>query len=317
MLVAVPTNYSEKLGSFDASIVEQVFEQIAAECPNACVVLRSTVQPGTTEALADKYGLAQVLYNPEFLREGRSLEDCLRPDRIVLGCSDDALALTYRTLLSEVYQANGEAVPPFVLCKTKEAEAAKLFANAYLATRIAFFNELDSYALGHDLDAQSIVQAVCLDKRIGNHYNNPSFGYGGYCLPKDTKALAKSMRGDEPNELTAAVINANATRKAFLADTLLAQHPHCIGVHRLVAKQGSDNLRNSATLDLVRVLVDLGANVLAYEPLVEDGDLPGIPVTHNLEELFESCDIILANRMADELLPIKDKVFTRDLFNRD
>lgn len=317
VFVAVPTNYSEELGRFDTSIVDGVLAQVASECPDALVVLRSTMQPGNTEELACAHGLKHVLYSPEFLREGRSFDDCLHPNRVVLGCNDETLAASYQETLSSAYQANGVPVPPIVNCSLAEAEAAKLFANAYLATRVAFFNELDSYAMSHGLDASSIVRAVCLDERIGGHYNNPSFGYGGYCLPKDTKALRESIGDDAPNALLSAVIEANAQRKDYLAETVLALNPKRIGFYRLVAKHGSDNLRSSATLDLMNNLVDRGAEVMVYEPLVNPDALRGVQRVASLEELANSCDIILANRLSEELLPYQDKVFTRDLYNCD
>lgn len=317
VFIGVPTNYDDNAKGFDTRIAEGVFAQIAAECPQALVVLRSTVQPGTTEALAAKHGLANVLYCPEFLREGCSLEDCLKPNRVVVGANDHALSIRYRALLEGVYEANGEEKPPVVECSLAEAEAAKLFANAYLATRVAFFNELDSFALHHGLDASKIIETVCLDERIGPHYNNPSFGYGGYCLPKDTKALLHSFGDDVPHDLIAATVAANESRKNDLVDDVVAHHPERVGVYRLVAKHGSDNLRNSALSDIVELLVERGVQTLVYEPLLADSTFKGAPVTHDLAEFFASCDLVVANRMTDDLTRYEGTLFTRDLYHRD
>jgi len=317
VFIGVPTNYDDNAKGFDTRIAEGVFAQIAAECSQALVVLRSTVQPGTTEALAAKHGLANVLYCPEFLREGCSLEDCLKPNRVVVGANDHALSIRYRALLEDVYEANGEEKPPVVECSLAEAEAAKLFANAYLATRVAFFNELDSFALHHGLDASKIIETVCLDERIGPHYNNPSFGYGGYCLPKDTKALLHSFGDDVPHDLIAATVAANESRKNDLVDDVVAHHPERVGVYRLVAKHGSDSLRNSALSDIVELLVERGVQTLVYEPLLADSTFKGAPVTHDLAEFFASCDLVVANRMTDDLTRYEGTLFTRDLYHRD
>ena len=317
VMIAVPTNYSEALGAFDTGCVEAVFAQIAEECPDATVILRSTVQPGETNRLAQKYGIDRILYCPEFLREGRSLDDCLHPSRIVVGCDDDALAGKHCAMLEEVYAANDAPTPPIVRCSIEEAEAAKLFSNTYLALRVAFFNQLDSFALHRELDAGRIMQAVCADSRIGAHYNNPSFGYGGYCLPKDTKALLASFGNDVPNDLIEAIVSANDARKRDVVETVLAREPKRIGIYRLAAKTGSDNMRSSAAADIVNRLVARGADVVIYEPLIADEVFRGARVTRSLEELFDTCDIVLANRMDDELLPYRGKVFTRDLFRRD
>ena len=317
VFVAVPTNYNEEAQRFDTRIVESVFAQAATECPNALVVLRSTVQPGTTGALAKAYGLAHVLYCPEFLREGRSLEDCLRPNRIVVGADEPELSDRYCAMLKNIYEANGELIPSILLCSIAEAEAAKLFANAYLATRVAFFNELDSFALHRGLDAAKVIQAVCLDERIGAHYNNPSFGYGGYCLPKDTKALLHSFGDDVPNDLISATVKANEARKNDLVDYAVSLAPKRVGVYRLVAKHGSDNLRSSALRDVVATLVQRGQDVLVYEPLLDEPTFCGAAVANSLDELLESCDLVLANRMADELSGYSGTLLTRDLYHRD
>lgn len=317
VMVAVPTDFSEELGTFDTRIVETVFAQIAQECPDAIVILRSTVQPGETNRLARKYGIGRILYCPEFLREGRSLDDCLHPDRIVIGCDAGMLADEYCTMLENVYRANGVPVPPVIRCTVEEAEAAKLFSNTYLAMRVAFFNQLDSFALHRALDASRIIQAVCADRRIGAHYNNPSFGYGGYCLPKDTKALLASFGDGVPSDLIRAIVATNDARKRDLAEAVLAREPKSVGIYRLAAKTGSDNMRSSAMADVVEELVSRGADVMIYEPLLEGESFQGAHVVNSVEELCASSDVVLANRMNDELAPYSAKVFTRDIFGRD
>ena len=317
VFVAVPTNYDEKTKRFDMRIADDVFAQIARECPDAYVVMRSTVQPGTTEELAQAHGIAHVLYCPEFLREGQSLADCLRPSRIVVGADEQELSDIYCALVKRIYEANGELIPPILLCSLAEAESAKLFANAYLATRVAFFNELDSFALQKGLDASKIIRAVCLDERIGMHYNNPSFGYGGYCLPKDTKALLHVFDEDAPQDLISATVAANETRKKFLVERVLSSNPKRVGVYRLVAKYGSDNLRNSALRDIVKMLVDRNQEVLVYEPFLEQEEFGGAPVTHDLTQLLNECDLVIANRTSPELNGYRGTLFTRDLYHRD
>ena len=317
VMVAVPTNFAEAIGAFDASVVEGVLAQVAAECPNAVTVIRSTMQPGVTSALAAAKRLSRVLDCPEFLREGRSLDDCLHPDRLVIGADDPSIAEEYRTTVEDVYASNGVPMPPVVLCSTQEAEAAKLAANTYLALRVAFFNELDSFACHRGLDAGKVIQAVCLDTRVGGHYNNPSFGYGGYCLPKDTKAFLGSFGEDAPSELIEAVVNANASRKRDITEAVLALGVERIGIYRLVAKANSDSLRSSAMTDIVVELVRHGADVTLYEPIVETDSYLGAKVVGSVEELFGQCDIVLANRVTPEIAPYRAKVFSRDLYGRD
>lgn len=317
VFVAVPTNYDEKTKRFDMRIADDVFAQIAHECPDAYVVMRSTVQPGSTEELARAHGIEHVLYCPEFLREGQSLADCLRPSRIVVGANEQALSDRYCALVKRIYEANNELVPPILLCSIAEAESAKLFANAYLATRVAFFNELDSFALQRGLNASKIIRAVCLDERIGTHYNNPSFGYGGYCLPKDTKALLHVFDEDAPQDLISATVAANETRKKYLVEQVLSLNPKRVGVYRLVAKYGSDNLRNSALRDIVSMLTNRGQDTIVYEPFLEQEEFGGAPVTHSLEQLFDECDLVIANRTSPELDNYRGTLFTRDLYHRD
>ena len=317
VFIAAPTNYNEELQKFDTSILLDVLGSIAQECPEALVVIRSTVHPGFTDMVEQRFGLKNILFTPEFLREGKSMEDCLKPSRVVIGCNDAALSKRYRTLLEDVYAAQGVAVPPIVECSAKEAEAAKLFANTYLAARVAFFNELDSYALHEGLDAARIIKAISLDPRIGDYYNNPSFGFGGYCLPKDSQALLWSFGDEIPHDLVAGTVAANAARQRFIAEQILARNPTRVGVHRLTAKHGSDNLRSSALAGVVDELVAQGTSVLVYEPMLHSRSYHGAHVTDNLGELLKSCDIIIANRRSDDLASYEGVVFTRDLYTRD
>lgn len=316
VFVATPTDYDENLQQFNVGSIEDVLKRVSCDCPQATVVIRSTMQPGSTDALAEEYGISKMLYCPEFLREGSSFHDCLHPNRLVVGSNDESTAEWYSGLLNETYAAQGKPLPPIFVCSVKEAEAVKLFSNTYLAARVAFFNELDSYALNERLDAQRIIQAVCADSRIGNSYNNPSFGYGGYCLPKDSKALLCSV-GNAPHDLIAGVVASNASRKQYLADEVAKLSPTRVGVHRLTAKYGSDNLRSSAMADVVEALVERGIDVLVYEPMLNSRSYHGASVTDNLKSLLESCDIILANRHSVDLEDFKGAVFTRDLFTRD
>lgn len=316
VFIATPTDYDEALQRFDVSTIEDVMRRVACDCPSATVIVRSTMQPGATDALAAQFRTERMLYCPEFLREGTSFHDCLHPSRLVVGSNDKDAFEWYGALLKETYRANGQPVPSIVECSVKEAEAAKLFSNTYLAMRVAFFNELDSYALGEDLDTRRIIQAVSADTRIGDQYNNPSFGYGGYCLPKDSKALLCSMR-DAPHDLIEGVIRSNASRKQFLVDEVLKLTPTCVGIHRLTAKYESDNLRSSAVADIVEALVERDADVLVYEPMLNSRSYHGARVTDSLSNLLKSCDVILANRYSDDLEGFDGAVFTRDLFTRD
>ena len=317
VLVAVPTDFDEANGRFDACFVESAFAQIACECSDALVVLRSTVQPKTTATLARTYGLKHVVYCPEFLREGRSLDDCLHPSRVVVGSDDGAVSNRARNLLEDVYSANEVPIPPILLCSTEEAEASKLFSNAYLANRIAFFNELDSFAMHNNLDTAKIIQAVGFDPRIGTHYNNPSFGFGGYCLPKDSKALLSSFGDDVPHDLIAAVVASNESRMSYLVRQVASLKPNRVGVYRLLAKHGSDNLRNSALSSMVPLLVAQGLDVVVYEPLLDEEVFVDAPVTHDLATFFDTCDVLIANRLTDELQSYQGTLVTRDVFHCD
>lgn len=330
VIVAVPTNYDENLGEFDTSLVDGVVKEALAVNPEAVIVIKSTVPIGYTDSLKTRFPQGRFLFSPEFLREGHALDDNAHPTRIVVGIPEadgkcEKAAEAARTLTGLLaHAALDDDVPEFVM-SAAEAEAVKLFANTYLAMRVAYFNELDSYAAQNGMDAGSIIAAVGADPRIGTHYNNPSFGYGGYCLPKDTKQLYANFAG-VPQDIIGAVVRANETRKdAIVADIERRVEGLCgsssgtalVGVHRLVMKQGADNFRSSATVDVAKKLMAAGLQVLAYEPLVKTGDYQGIPVTDDLETFKKTAALIVANRYDSELSDVREKVYTRDLYGRD
>lgn len=312
IVIATPTDYNPDEDYFDTSSVESVIESIARLQPEAVVVIKSTVPVGFTARMQKSYPDLEILFSPEFLREGQALHDNLHPSRIIVSGSDSearefALLLTENALEPDV---------PVIITGTTEAEATKLFANTFLAMRVAFFNELDSFAVSHGLDARAIVSGVSMDPRIGNFYNNPSFGYGGYCLPKDTKQLLANYQ-DIPQNLIHAIVEANATRKDFIAEQVVSTRPEVVGVYRLAMKSGSDNFRASAIQGVVRRIQDRGVEVLLYEPMLEATEFNGIEVTDDLAEFKRRSSIILANRVEIELSDVQEKVFTRDIFGRD
>ena len=314
VVISTPTNYDEEQNFFDTSSVEDIIEKVISmnNSKKTTMVIKSTIPVGYTKSVRQKYEIGNIFFSPEFLREGKALYDNLYPSRIIIGADTDA-AHDFAKLLQEA--ALVEDVPVLFM-DSDEAEAVKLFANTYLALRVAYFNELDTYAAAKGLDTKSIIEGVSLDPRIGEHYNNPSFGYGGYCLPKDTKQLLANYE-DVPQNLMEAIVKSNDTRKRFIADEVLARKPKVVGFYRLTMKSNSDNFRSSAIQDIIKHVMAEGVDVLIYEPALDTPDFNGAPVTNDLDSFKESCSVILANRITPDLDDSKEKVYTRDLFCAD
>ena len=325
VIIATPTNYDPEKNTFDTSSIEAVLQNLVDLGSSACVVVKSTVPVGYTSRISEQYAELDIIFSPEFLREGHALEDNLKPSRVIVGVpsatTEKQARLNVRAkdfadaLIEGADEKVRDSIPVLIMGST-EAEAIKLFSNSYLALRVSFFNELDTYAQANGLNTSEIIRGVSLDSRIGDFYNNPSFGYGGYCLPKDSKQLLANY-GNVPQNLIKAIVDSNETRKDFIAQTVEDARPRRVGIYRLVMKSGSDNFRESSIQGIITRLAKQDVEMLIYEPRCKDSEYLGVSVTHSIDTLKKSCDLILANRMSPELMDVKQKIYTRDLWQRD
>jgi UDPglucose 6-dehydrogenase len=311
IILALPTNYDETSNSFNTKILEEVLSELHLLVKNLIIIIKSTVPVGFTSIMQARFKNSNIVFSPEFLREGNALHDCLNPSRIVIGSRGDS-----KEFISELFLNSCQNAPDVFHASSDEAESIKLFSNCYLALRVAFFNELDSYAINFNLDAQTIINAVCADTRVGYGYNNPSFGYGGYCLPKDTKQLLQNYNA-VPQNIIQAIVDSNRTRKDFIAEHIISLKPKCVGVYRLAMKEGSDNIRESSVQGIMKRIKSKGIEIIVFEPMIKSDNFFGSEVYPNIAKFKQRSSLIITNRMHQDLIDVKDKVFTRDLFGEN